>query len=73
MSEFSYQPTKKEEPIVYPVDATKASLEEMGVLFNALGIAMTVEYAKERGLEHLLNIETAVKEAKPELKMPKVK
>ena len=47
---------KPQEPVVYPVDATKASLEEMGVLFNALGIAMTKEYAKERGLEHLLII-----------------
>lgn len=47
-----------EQPVVYPVDATKAkSIQELGVLFNALGIAMTVEYAKERGLEHLLNIE----------------
>ena len=51
------------EPTVYPVDATKASLEEMGVLFNALGIAMTVEYAKERGLEHLLDTTKSVKPA----------
>ena len=48
------QETIKQEPVVYPVDATKATLSEMGVLFNALGIAMTEEYAKERGLEHLL-------------------
>ena len=54
----------KPDPVVYPVDATKAkSIEEMGILFNALGIAMTVEYAKERGLEHLLNTDTAVKPA----------
>ena len=53
----------KEEPTVYPVDATKATLEEMGVLFNALGIAMTVEYAEERGLAHLLNMEASVKPA----------
>ena len=51
------------EPTVYPVDATKATLEEMGVLFNALGIAMTVEYAKERGLEHLLDTTATVKPA----------
>lgn len=51
------------EPTVYPVDATKATLEEMGVLFNALGIAMTVEYAKERGLEHLLDTTKSVKPA----------
>ena len=54
MSEYVLQ---KPEPTVYPVDATKASLEEMGVLFNALGIAMTVEYAKQKGLEHLLKME----------------
>lgn len=52
MSEY----TLKQQPTVYPVDATKAkSLEEIGVLFNALGIAMTKEYAKEKGLEHLLD------------------
>ena len=51
------------QPKVYPVDATKATLEEMGVLFNALGIAMTVEYAEERGLLHLLNTEAEVKPA----------
>ena len=51
------------QPQVYPVDATKATLEEMGVLFNALGIAMTEEYAKERGLEHLLDTTATVKPA----------
>ena len=60
MSEFTLV---KDEPTVYPVDATKASLEEMGILFNALGIAMTVEYAKERGLEHLLDTTATVKPA----------
>jgi len=60
MSEYVLQ---KPEPTVYPVDATKATLEEMGILFNALGIAMTVEYAKERGLEHLLDMTATVKPA----------
>ena len=61
MSEYVLQ---KPEPVVYPVDATKAtSLEEMGILFNALGIAMTVEYAKERGLDHLLDMTATVKPA----------
>lgn len=46
------------EPTVYPVDATKAkTLEEMGILFNALGIAMTKEYAEKMGLQHMLKIE----------------
>ena len=60
MSEYTLV---KDEPTVYPVDATKASLEEMGILFNALGIAMTVEYAKERGLSHLLDMTATVKPA----------
>jgi hypothetical protein len=60
MSEYVLQ---KPEPTVYPVDATKATLEEMGILFNALGIAMTVEYAKERGLDHLLDMSATVKPA----------
>ena len=49
--------TTPEQPKVYAVDATKATLEEMGILFNALGIAMTKEYAAEQGLEHLLILE----------------
>lgn len=60
MSEYTLV---KDEPTVYPVDATKASLEEMGILFNALGIAMTVEYAEERGLKHLLDMTATVKPA----------
>ena len=61
---MEWNPNQTEQPVVYPIDATKAkSLEEMGVLFNALGIAMTVEYAKERGLEHLLDMSATVKPA----------
>ena len=56
MEEINFNPTP--EPKVYPIDATKAkSLEEIGVLFNALGIAMTKEYAEERGLSHMLKEE----------------
>tara|TARA_R110000782_G_scaffold5455_9_gene18810 strand:+ start:3035 stop:3256 length:222 start_codon:yes stop_codon:yes gene_type:complete len=73
MSEFNYEPIKKEEPVVYPVDATKASLAEMGVLFNALGIAMTEEYAKTRGLDHLLILDPPKAGKKVELKMPSIK
>jgi len=54
---FSFTEQPKQEPVVFPVDATKATLEEMGILFNALGIAMTKEYADEKGLLHLLKIE----------------
>ena len=43
------------QPTVVPVDATKCkSVEEMGMLLNALGLAMTKEYAVENGLTHLL-------------------
>lgn len=52
---FGEQP---QQPKVYPVDATKAkSVKELGVLFNALGIAMTIEYAEQMKLQHLLKIE----------------
>ncbi len=64
MSEFTFTPEKEEEPTVYPVDATKAtSILDMAILFNALGIAMTLEYARERGLEHLLDTSASVKPA----------
>ena len=47
-----------EQPVVYAVDATKCNdLKEMGILMNALGIAMTKEYAEENGLVHLLKTE----------------
>ena len=52
MSDFTLQP---QQPEVFPIDATKCeSMEEMGILLNALGLAMTKEYATENGLEHLL-------------------
>ena len=55
MSEYTLVQPEVQQPKVFPVDATKCkSLEEMGILFNALGIAMTKEYAEENGLEHLL-------------------
>ena len=64
MEEFNFTPEQQVQPVVYPVDATKAkNLKEIGILFNALGIAMTVEYAEERGLEHLLDTTKSVKPA----------
>ena len=43
------------QPEVFPIDATKCNnLKEMGILLNALGLAMTKEYATANGLEHLL-------------------
>ena len=46
---------QQEQPVVYPVDATKCkSVEEMGMLLHALGLAMTKEYAEANNLMHLL-------------------
>jgi hypothetical protein len=42
-------------PPVFPIDARKCkSLEEVGLLINVLGMAMTKEYAEANGLQHLL-------------------
>ena len=54
MSEYTLK--QLEQPEVFPIDATKCqSLEEMGMLLNALGMAMTKEYASANNLEHLLS------------------
>lgn len=55
MEDYTLVQPESEQPQMYSIDATKArSLEEMGMLLNALGMAMSMEYAKEKGLEHLL-------------------
>lgn len=47
-----------EQPELYPVDATKCKdIREVGVLLNALGLAMTKEYAELNGLDHVLILE----------------
>ena len=49
MKEINFTPeTTPTPPTVYPIDATKATLEEMGVLFNALGINASVDEAIKR-------------------------
>ena len=56
MSEYTLK--QPEQPEVFPIDATKCqSLEEVGMLLNALGLAMTKEYAEQNGLTHLLKTE----------------
>ena len=58
MEEINFTPEQEIKPAVFPIDARKCqSLEEMGLLLNALGMAMTKEFAVEQGLEHLLQIE----------------
>lgn len=59
MEEINFTPeTTPTKPAVFPIDARKCkSLEEMGLIINALGMAMTKEFAVEQGLEHLLNEE----------------
>lgn len=43
------------QPEMVLVDASKAkTLEEMGMLLNALGLAMSREYAEANNLTHLL-------------------
>ena len=66
MEEINFTPEQKIKPAVFPIDARKCkSLEEMGLIINALGMAMTKEFDAEQGLEHLLDI--------PELNLPKLK
>lgn len=58
MEEINFTPEQEIKPEVFPIDARKCkSLEEMGLIINALGMAMTKEFATENGLEHLLNEE----------------
>ena len=58
MEEINFTPEQDNKPEVFPIDARKCkSLEEMGLIINALGMAMTKEFATENGLEHLLNEE----------------
>lgn len=58
MSDYTLVPQEQQQPEVFPIDATKCNnLKEMGILLNALGLAMTKEYAAENGLEHLLKVE----------------
>lgn len=53
MSEYTLK--QPEQPEVFPIDATKCqSLEEVGILLNALGMAMTKEFAVVNNIEHLL-------------------
>ncbi len=55
MEEINFTPQQEIKPEVFPIDARKCkSLEEMGLIINALGMAMTKEFATENGLEHLL-------------------
>ena len=58
LNELPELEVQQAQPVVVPVDATKCkNLKEMGILFNALGIAMTKEYAEQMGLEHILKTE----------------
>jgi len=54
--QYHYVPTEKQEqPEIYPIDATKAvTIQELGIIFNALGVGMTEEFAKLHKLEHLV-------------------
>jgi len=50
-----YHVPEQPQPEIYPIDATKAtSIEELGIIFNALGVGMTREFAEMHNLEHML-------------------
>ena len=49
------QEEEVQQPTLYPVDATKAeTIQELGIIFNALGVGMTKEFAELHKLEHLV-------------------
>ena len=55
MEEINFTPEQEIKPAVFPIDARKCkSLEEMGLIINALGMAMSMEFAEEHNLTHLL-------------------
>ena len=50
-----YHVPEQPQPEIYPIDATKAvTIQELGIIFNALGVGMTKEFAETHNLEHLL-------------------
>ncbi len=58
MEDYTLVQPEVQQPEVFPIDATKCqSLEEVGMLLNALGLAMSKSYAEENGLMHLLKVE----------------
>lgn len=53
MAEYVRVPQNQPEMIA--IDCTKCkSIEELGMLMNGLGLAVTEEWAKENKLEHIL-------------------
>ncbi len=47
----------KLQPKVYPIDCSKIkSLDDVKKLLDVLGLAMTPEFAKQNGLEHLIEV-----------------
>ena len=50
-----YPKEQPKQPEIWPIDATKAmTIQELGIIFNALGVGMTKEFAKLHNLEHML-------------------
>ncbi len=70
MNEYTQIP--QNQPKMYMLDATKCkSIAEIGLLFNALGIAVSMEYATENSIEHLL-IKNEDEAVQVELELPKL-
>ena len=54
---MEYQLQQPEQPKVYPIDCMKIqSLDDVKKLLDVLGLAMTENFAKENGLEHLIEV-----------------
>ena len=49
----NYHTPQPEHPVLR-IDFTKATVAEMGLILNALGIGMTREWAEENNLAHLI-------------------
>ena len=50
-----YVMSEQPQPEIYPIDATKAvTIQELGIIFNVLGVGMTKEFAETHNLEHML-------------------
>ena len=55
MAEYKLVQPQQPQPQMIEIDCTKCkSIEELGMLMNGLGLAVTEEWAKQNNLEHIL-------------------
>lgn len=56
MEVVNFTPEKPEPPKVFPIDTSKIKdLEDVKTLLSVMGIAMTVQFAEEHNLSHLID------------------